>query len=57
MIDGPLGSGVHQATWDTRGEDGAPVPVGLYFARLEWAGMRLERKVAVLWATRPGLAA
>jgi hypothetical protein len=48
LIDGALGSGVHQAIWDTRGEDGAPVAVGLYFARLEWAGMRLERKVAVL---------
>ncbi len=48
LIDGPLGAGQHQVTWDTRGEDGAPVAVGIYFARLEWAGSRLERKVAVV---------
>jgi hypothetical protein len=48
LIDGPLGAGQHQVSWDTRGEDGAPVAVGIYFARLEWAGSRLDRKVAVV---------
>ena len=48
LHEGPLGAGAHQLAWDLRGEDGTRVAVGLYFARLEWAGQKLERKLAVL---------
>jgi hypothetical protein len=34
--------------WDTRDENGAPVPAGVYFARLEAAGERQTRQVVVL---------
>jgi hypothetical protein len=48
LVDDPLSAGVHEVTWDLRAEDGTPVAAGVYFARLEWAGRRLDRKIAVV---------
>jgi len=35
---GPLGAGLHQASWDGRGEHGATVPAGLYLVRFDVDG-------------------
>ena len=48
LVDDVLEAGVHEVTWDLRAEDGARVSAGVYFARLEWAGRRLDRKIAVV---------
>ena len=33
IFSGTLSSGIHRYAWDLRGDDGQPVPAGLYFAR------------------------
>jgi hypothetical protein len=48
LVDDALNAGIHEVVWDLRGEDGSRVGAGVYFARLEWAGQRLERKITVL---------
>jgi trimeric autotransporter adhesin len=48
LVDDVLPAGVHEVTWDLRGENGSRVSAGVYFARLEWAGQRLDRKIAVV---------
>jgi hypothetical protein len=48
LVDDPLPPGVHEVTWDLRAEDGSRVSAGVYFARLDWAGQRLDRKIAVV---------
>jgi hypothetical protein len=48
LVDDPLSPGIHEVTWDLRAEDGSRVAAGVYFARLEWAGQRLDRKIAVV---------
>jgi hypothetical protein len=35
LLDAPLAAGAHPARWDGRDDRGAPLPVGVYFARLE----------------------
>jgi hypothetical protein len=35
LVDGVHGEGPHEARWDGRGEDGRPVPAGIYFVRVE----------------------
>ena len=46
LVDGEREAGAHHATWDGRDDRGAPVPVGVYFARLETsAGARTRRIV------------
>jgi len=34
LVDEPMSAGSHVAEWDGRGDDGRPVPSGVYFARL-----------------------
>jgi hypothetical protein len=48
LVDGTLGPGAHEARWDGRGADGAPLPSGLYFARLAGGGRVLDRKLLLL---------
>jgi hypothetical protein len=48
LLDAPLPAGTHPLAWDTADDRGAPVASGLYFVRLEVAGVRLVRRLAVL---------
>ncbi|MFI5372230.1 MAG: cohesin domain-containing protein, partial [Candidatus Eisenbacteria bacterium] len=48
LVDDALQAGAHEVTWDLRSEDGARVTAGVYFARLEWAGRRIDRKLTVI---------
>ena len=45
LLDEPLGGGPHEAAWDGRDEHGTLAAPGLYFARLEWRGARLEHRL------------
>jgi subtilisin family serine protease len=48
LAAGPLPSGEGSLAWDLRDANGASVAPGLYFARLEAAGGRLVRRIAVV---------
>lgn len=48
LVDGALGAGPHEATWDARDDAGHPVGPGLYFVRLAAAGRVVSRKVGVV---------
>ena len=48
LVHGTLGPGPHEARWDGRGADGAPLPSGLYFARLTGGGLVLDRRLLLL---------
>jgi subtilisin family serine protease len=48
IADGARAAGAHAEAWDLTGADGAAVRPGLYFARLETAGERLTRRIAVI---------
>jgi hypothetical protein len=41
LLDGPRGAGPHRTIWDGRDSEGAPLPAGVYFSRLE-VGDRAE---------------
>lgn len=48
LAAGPQAAGAHQVSWSLRGDDGAPVPNGIYFYRLS-AGTRSDtRKLIVV---------
>ena len=48
LLDAPLPPGTHRLAWDTADSGGAPAAGGLYFIRLEVAGARFVRRLAVL---------
>jgi hypothetical protein len=48
LHDGPMGTGEHRVAWDGRGEDGAPVQIGIYFLRLDTVAGALARRIVVL---------
>ena len=48
LARGPRGAGTHAVAWDGRDGRGAPVPAGVYFARLEAGGEALDRRVVRL---------
>jgi hypothetical protein len=48
LVDAVLPAGEHAAVWDGRDARGGSVAPGLYVARLEWRGLALARKVAVV---------
>ncbi len=47
LVSGSREGGEQADAWDLRDDAGAPVSAGLYFARLEFAGRSLVRRVAV----------
>ena len=48
LISGSLPADHHQTRWDMRGDDGARVAAGLYFARFATPGMRRVARLVVL---------
>ncbi len=46
--EGGLAAGLQSIAWDGCSTDGAPVPSGIYFARLEAPGMGLSRKMVLI---------
>ncbi|NNE44909.1 MAG: T9SS type A sorting domain-containing protein [Gemmatimonadetes bacterium] len=48
LMDGPADAGEHSVSWDRRDFTGEPVPPGIYFYRLEAAGIDETRKMVVL---------
>jgi hypothetical protein len=47
VLEGSLSAGPHSARWDGRDESGKPVPSGVYFYRLESAGLTATQKLVV----------
>ena len=45
LVSGRQAAGEHRAVWDGRGRDGAALPPGVYFARLEADGKVLSCKM------------
>jgi hypothetical protein len=48
LVRADYGAGTHEAVWDRRGDDGRPVPGGLYFIRLDAEGRRFVRRLSVV---------
>ena len=48
LVDGALGAGPHEATWDGRDDGGRALSSGLYFTRLEWAGHVATRRLTLM---------
>ena len=48
LQDGPVGAGSAQIFWDGTDEDGAPLPGGVYFCRLEAGGKRVVRRIVLM---------
>jgi hypothetical protein len=48
LVNGPMERERHQLVWDGMDNSGVPVSSGIYFYRLETAGFRDTRKMAVL---------
>ena len=48
LFDGPLAAGLRDVTWDGTGNDGQPLPGGIYFVRLESAGRTVQHKLVRL---------
>jgi flagellar basal-body rod modification protein FlgD len=48
LVDGDRAAGTYRAAWDGRDGNGRAVPAGVYFVRLDAAGERASRKVAML---------
>ena len=48
LLEGPQTAGPHLATWDGRGQDGAPARAGVYLLRVESGRASACRRVAVL---------
>ncbi|MCC6350365.1 MAG: S8 family serine peptidase [Candidatus Eisenbacteria bacterium] len=46
LLDGTLPAGAHAVTWDARDERGMAASPGLYFARIESAGVAGTRRIA-----------
>ncbi len=48
LLDGTLKAGRHRIVWDGRNEAGHAAASGLFFARLEWSGKELKRRIVLL---------
>ena len=48
LLDGEVGAGTQDATWDGSDERGRPVRTGAYFYRLEFEGQRLARRLVLM---------
>jgi lysophospholipase L1-like esterase len=48
LAGGKLGPGVHRAVWNAEDAAGRPMPSGVYVARLNAGGMRLNRKLMLI---------
>jgi hypothetical protein len=48
LVDGDQPAGAHAVTWDGRGDDGREAGPGVYFCRLEAAGQRFVRRMALV---------
>jgi hypothetical protein len=48
LFDGPESAGAHVATWDGRAADGSAAASGVYFVRLDAAGVSAARKIVLL---------
>ena len=48
LVDGALAAGRHTIAWDGRGQSGEKLAPGIYVARLEGAGQRWTRRVALI---------
>jgi len=48
LASGERASGTHSAYWDGTGEDGRPLPAGIYLAALEAEGRRVARRIALV---------
>jgi hypothetical protein len=48
LVDAPSPPGRHAVDWRTEGDDGRPVPSGVYFIRMQAPGFSEERKLIVL---------
>ena len=49
LVNEALGAGPHEATWDGRDDGGRALPAGLYFTRLEWAGLTTARRLTLVY--------
>jgi phosphatidylserine/phosphatidylglycerophosphate/cardiolipin synthase-like enzyme len=47
LVEGPVGAGEQQVSWNGRSDDGAPQPAGIYFYRLVTRGRSLTRKLVL----------
>ncbi len=47
-LEGSLGPGTFEASWNGRNVDGAPAPAGVYFLRLEIPGLAQSRRVTII---------
>jgi flagellar hook assembly protein FlgD len=45
LVDRHLPAGTHVVSWDGRGEQGSPLPAGVYFIRMAAGGRTVHRKV------------
>jgi hypothetical protein len=48
LVDGALAAGDHAVIWDGRNGSGQPVPAGMYFYRLQGAGVNEVRKLTLV---------
>ena len=48
LASGEQSAGQHEVVWDGRDTDGLPLPAGIYFVRLDFAGRTETRKVALI---------
>jgi len=48
LLEGPVGSGLHELEWNGTDKSGAGVASGIYFARLAWDGGSQTRKLTLL---------
>jgi hypothetical protein len=48
LVSGIQDAGDHHVRWDGRGENGGALGAGLYWARLEFGGRSITRRVTVL---------
>ncbi len=48
LWDGAAAAGGHDVLWDGAGDDGAPLPPGVYFYRLEAAGRAATKKLVLV---------
>jgi flagellar hook assembly protein FlgD len=46
LVNGPVGAGSQEVAWDGRGNNGARVAAGVYWARLDADGETAVRRLA-----------
>jgi hypothetical protein len=48
LVDGDVAAGLHRVDWDGRGDGGAAVAPGIYFAKMDADGKVLKRRVVLV---------